>query len=112
MCIVFFEEESRIQQFIVLQRKVLRKHSAANSTLSLLMKMVDWMAVSSLLLSLSRVAAIPLLNGRFETTTDVQFLLNLALDAAAMKEATTLSSKAAIYQNVSSFSLSCPYEHR
>jgi hypothetical protein len=47
------------------------------------------------------VQGIPLLNGEYETTTDVQSLLNLALDAAAMKETTSLSTKEEIYQNVS-----------
>ena len=45
--------------------------------------------------------AMPLLNGRFETTTDVQSLLNLALDAADMKEATDMMKKQSIYQFVS-----------
>lgn len=59
-----------------------------------------WMVASSLLLLVPGVASISLLNGRFETTTDVQYLLDLALDVAAMQEATTLASKASIYQNV------------
>jgi hypothetical protein len=41
--------------------------------------------------------AIPLLNGRFETTTDVQDLLNLALDAADMRESTDFTAKQTIY---------------
>ena len=44
--------------------------------------------------------AIPLLNGRFQTTTDVQYLLDLALDAADMKEADDLATKQSIYENV------------
>lgn len=43
--------------------------------------------------------AIPVLGGRFETVTDVQDLLNLALDAADMKEATDLTVKQSIYEN-------------
>jgi hypothetical protein len=35
----------------------------------------------------------PLLGGRFETYTDVQTLLNLALDTADMKEANDLATK-------------------
>jgi len=54
-----------------------------------------------LFLVLPSVAAVTLLNGRFETTSDVQYLLDLALDAAAMREATTMAEKASIYQNVS-----------
>ena len=50
------------------------------------------------------VVAVTLLNGRFETTTDVQYLLDLALDVAAMREATTMAGKAAIYQNVGTLS--------
>lgn len=53
-----------------------------------------------LFLVLPGVAAVTLLNGRFKTTSDVQYLLDLALDAAAMREATTMAEKAAIYQNV------------
>jgi hypothetical protein len=45
------------------------------------------------------VDGIPLLNGRFETTTDVQELLNLALDAADMKEADDFDSKKTIYRD-------------
>ncbi len=48
-----------------------------------------------------QVNAIPLLGGRFETTTDVQNLLNLGLDAADMREATDLATKALIYKEVS-----------
>lgn len=43
------------------------------------------------------MTSIPLLGGRFETTTDVQSLLNLALDAAAMKESDDFGTKKAIY---------------
>lgn len=60
-----------------------------------------WIAVASFLLLLPKTSAIPLLNGRFETSTDVQYLLNLALDAAAMREANSLVEKVSIYQNVS-----------
>jgi hypothetical protein len=45
------------------------------------------------------VHAITLLNGRFETTSDVQNILNFALDAAEMREATTLEEKKSIYEN-------------
>lgn len=45
------------------------------------------------------VNGITLLGGRFETTTDVQELLNLALDAAEMKESDNLENKKAIYKN-------------
>jgi hypothetical protein len=54
--------------------------------------------------SINNVAeGIPLLGGRYETTTDVQTFLNLALDAADMKEAEDLATKKLIYQSVSSF---------
>ena len=49
-------------------------------------------------LSPSIINAIPILNGRFETTTDVQALLDLALDAADMKEATDVATKQSIYE--------------
>ena len=42
-----------------------------------------------------------LLGGRYETTTDVQALLNLALDAADMRESDQLNQKQDIYENVS-----------
>lgn len=54
-----------------------------------------------LLLVSATCTAIPLLQGRFETTTDVQDYLNLAIDAAEMREATDLAVKKSIYQNVS-----------
>jgi hypothetical protein len=43
------------------------------------------------------VQAIPLLNGRFDTSTDVQGLLNLALDAAEMRESEIKADRLAIY---------------
>ena len=49
------------------------------------------------------VQGIPLLGGRYETTSDVQTLLNLALDARDMKEATDQTTKKEIYTKVSSF---------
>jgi hypothetical protein len=52
--------------------------------------------------SINNVAeGIPLLGGRYETTTDVQTYLNLALDAADMKEAEDLATKQLIYESVS-----------
>lgn len=51
-------------------------------------------------LTLPTVHSIPLLGGRFETTTDVQDLLNLGLDAADMREATDLATKETIYKEV------------
>eukprot|EP00529_Nitzschia_sp_RCC80_P009220 CAMPEP_0113473526 /NCGR_PEP_ID=MMETSP0014_2-20120614/18092_1 /TAXON_ID=2857 /ORGANISM="Nitzschia sp." /LENGTH=2243 /DNA_ID=CAMNT_0000366301 /DNA_START=471 /DNA_END=7202 /DNA_ORIENTATION=+ /assembly_acc=CAM_ASM_000159 len=48
------------------------------------------------------VDAIPILGGRYQTVTDVQDYLNLALDAAAMKEALEIESKQDIYKNGSS----------
>jgi hypothetical protein len=44
--------------------------------------------------------AISLLNGRFETTTDVTAYLNLALDAADMRETEDIPTKQNIYSNV------------
>ena len=57
--------------------------------------------VALLVVAMSSVVtdAIPVLGGRFETVTDVQDLLNLALDAADMKEATDLTVKQSIYEN-------------
>jgi hypothetical protein len=53
-------------------------------------------------LSINNVAeGIPLLGGRYGTTTDVQKYLNLALDAADMKEAEDIATKTKIYQSVS-----------
>lgn len=65
--------------------------------------MVQFIGVPLCFLLLPGVVAVTLLNGRFETTSDVQDLLDLALDAAAMREATTMAAKAAIYQNVGNF---------
>jgi hypothetical protein len=45
------------------------------------------------------VNGITLLGGRFETTTDVQEFLNLALDAAEMKESGDFETKKAIYKD-------------
>jgi len=45
------------------------------------------------------INGIPLLGGRFETTTDVQEFLNLALDASDMKETDDLAAKKAIYRD-------------
>ena len=50
-----------------------------------------------------------LLGGRFETTTDVQMLLNLALDAADMKETSDWDQKKNIYQNVRTSSVGLEY---
>ena len=47
------------------------------------------------------VQATPLLNGRYETVTDVTSYLNLALDAADMKETSDITTKQNIYRNVS-----------
>ena len=54
--------------------------------------------------SLNIVQGIPLLGGRYETTSDVQTLLNLALDASDMKEAPDQATKKEIYTKVSFFS--------
>jgi hypothetical protein len=43
---------------------------------------------------------ITLLNGRFETTTDVQILLDLALDVADMRATDDSLKKRQIYENV------------
>jgi hypothetical protein len=53
-----------------------------------------------LFLHISGVLAVPLLNGRFQTSTDVKNYLNLALDVAAMKESSSTTEKIAIYENV------------
>lgn len=55
-------------------------------------------SVLALWSTLPLVHSIPLLGGRFETTTDVQSLLNLGLDAADMRETTDLTTKASIYK--------------
>jgi hypothetical protein len=47
------------------------------------------------------VTATPLLNGRYETVTDVTSYLNLALDAADMRETNDITTKQNIYRNVS-----------
>jgi hypothetical protein len=43
----------------------------------------------------------PLLGGRYETTTDVQGILNLALDVAAMQQSNDENERKSIYENVS-----------
>lgn len=58
---------------------------------------VIWSCVTTLPMV---VEAIPLLNGRYETVTDVQEYLDLALDAADMKESDVLATKLSIYQEV------------
>lgn len=40
-----------------------------------------------------------MLDGQYVAQTDVQSLLNLALDAAAMKETSNFDAKLNIYQN-------------
>ena len=42
-----------------------------------------------------------MLGGRYETTTDVQAFLNLALDTALMKETSDLDTKKDLYKHVS-----------
>ena len=44
-----------------------------------------------------------MLNGRYETTTDVTDYLNLALDAAKMSEASDFDTTLDLYRNVSLF---------
>ena len=64
-----------------------------------------WLAVRLLwLLPATVVTGIPILSGRFETTSDVQAILDLASDAAQMKEATSFQVKENIYKNVSTLS--------
>lgn len=46
------------------------------------------------------VRAISILNGEYETTTDVQDYLNLALQAQAMREAEDLTTKKQFYTQV------------
>jgi hypothetical protein len=46
------------------------------------------------------VQSVSILEGDFETTTDVQAYLNLALHAAAMKEAEDMTTKKRIYSQV------------
>jgi hypothetical protein len=53
-----------------------------------------------LFLLLGVAHGLPLLGGRFETTTDVQGLLNLGLDVAAMEQIND-EQKENIYRNVS-----------
>eukprot|EP00934_Nitzschia_sp_Nitz4_P003142 Nitzschia sp. Nitz4//scaffold227_size32659//29826//30272//NITZ4_007901-RA/size32659-snap-gene-0.7-mRNA-1//-1//CDS//3329542803//3132//frame0 len=60
--------------------------------------LVSW-AWLVLLAGSSGTNAISLLNGRYETSTDVQDYLNLASDAAAMKETDVRATKEDIYQN-------------
>lgn len=56
-----------------------------------------FLSLSLLALPLQSEAAL-LLGGLYETTTDVQNLLNLALDVAAMRETDDLALKQSIYQ--------------
>jgi hypothetical protein len=86
---------------------MLNTNGKAPSRLNGTIKTTGWFAIASMLLLVPRVTAIPLLNGRFETTTDVQYILDLALDAAAMKEANSVVSKTSIYQNVSPINVRC-----
>ena len=64
--------------------------------------MVSFLRQISLLLCLASFTTarkISLLNGRFETTSDVQEYLNLAIDAAEMKETGDKKTKMTIYRN-------------
>lgn len=47
--------------------------------------------------------AIPILDGRYQTSNDVTSYLNLALDIAKMNEAVDFDTKLDIYKNVSLF---------
>lgn len=49
------------------------------------------------------VQAISLLGGRYQTETDVQAYLDLALDAADMKESDDFDTKLLIYKQVRAF---------
>ena len=53
----------------------------------------------SLLVLPLQISAKVLLGGTYETTTDVQNYLNLALDAAAMKETDDIALKQTIYRD-------------
>ena len=53
----------------------------------------------SLLVLPLQISAKVLLGGTYETTTDVQNYLNLALDAAAMKETDDIELKQTIYRD-------------
>ena len=61
---------------------------------------VQALVTTSLLLVGHTTCAIPLLDGRYATQTDVQDILDLALDAAQMKEAETFQAKEQIYVSV------------
>jgi hypothetical protein len=56
-------------------------------------------ALLSFFLLCPLVLGIPLLGGRFETATDVQGILNLALDAAEIRESDETAEKLEIYKN-------------
>lgn len=60
---------------------------------------IHWLSTFVLLAALPIAQSTTLLNGRFETTTDVQTILDLALDAAEMKETTDIQQKADIYRS-------------
>ena len=49
--------------------------------------------------------AMPLLGGRFETTTDVQGILSLALDIAAITKSNDVDARESIYLSVRSLSM-------
>jgi hypothetical protein len=54
----------------------------------------------SLLLLFSVVNGLPLLGGTFETTTDVQGILNLGLDVAGIQQSDDKAQKESIYIKV------------
>lgn len=59
-----------------------------------------WLSCFTTTTTVVVVDAASLLSGRFETVTDVTDYLNLALDAADMKETDDFTTKKNIYQNV------------
>lgn len=72
--------------------------SSTSTAMMMMTFLLVWLGCS--ITTTAVVDAASLLNGRFETVTDVTDYLNLALDAADMKETDDLTTKLNIYQNV------------
>ena len=78
---------------------ILRERSRGSNK-SRSVTLLQALVTTSLLLVGHTTCAIPLLDGRYATQTDVQDILDLALDAAQMKEAETFQAKEQIYVSV------------
>lgn len=83
-----------VANYMTLRRKTTTKRAPKHES---------WLALTLLVLcwTFQVTQAIPLLNGRYETTTDVTDYLNLALDVSKMSDSEDFDNSMDIYKNVS-----------